>query len=78
MDGTIAALQAIRSDIENQEISLLEERLQRARQGREKWFKQRQASDWINDEAVAANDVQTGSAIFGRLLGLGRKPKPKK
>jgi prephenate dehydrogenase len=78
MDGTIAALQAIRSDIDNQEISLLEERLQRARQGRERWFKQRQSSDWMNDEAVAANDVQTGSAIFGRLLGLGRKPKPKK
>lgn len=77
MDSTIAALQAIRSDIDNQDSTSLEERLERARKGREKWWNQRLAGDWINgDAAPLAEDVSSAS-VFGRLLGI-RKPKSKK
>jgi prephenate dehydrogenase len=77
MDSAIAALQAIRSDIDSQDQQALEERLSRARQGREKWFKQRQAGDWLNGDASPALDTVASSGVFGRLLGLGRKPKAK-
>jgi len=77
MDGAIAALQAIRNDIHTQNDASLEERLTRARQSREQWWKQRQAADWTGNEAYPAMD-NSGPDIFGRLLGLGRKPKPKK
>ncbi|HEX7973253.1 MAG TPA: prephenate dehydrogenase/arogenate dehydrogenase family protein [Anaerolineales bacterium] len=74
LDSTIAALQAIRSDIEQQNTEALEARLERARRGREKWWKQRKAGDWIND-AIPAHDLPDTNDMFGRLLGFGRKPK---
>ena len=77
LDSTIAALQAIRNDIETQDQEALEERLGRARRGWEKWWKQRQASDWINSEAVPSLEDTSSTGVFGRLLGIGRKPKRK-
>ena len=78
VDSTIASLQAIRNDIDNQDEEALKERLERARQGREKWWQQRQAGEWLNGEGVPTTEAPTSSDIFGRLLGLSRKPKNKK
>ncbi len=78
MDGTIAALQTLRNDIADENGDLLEERLERARAGRDKWWNQRQAGDWMNGDAAPALDVPSGSDFFGRLLGLGRKPGDKR
>ena len=78
IDGLIAALQAIRNDIDNEDGAALEGRLERARTGRILWWQQRQAADWAAEEmSNAYAEVQSGSEIFGRLLGLGRKRKPK-
>lgn len=74
LDSTLAALQAIRGDIEQQDAKALEARLERARHGRERWWKQRKAGDWIND-AIPAHDLPDSKDMFGRLLGFGRKPK---
>jgi hypothetical protein len=78
IDGTMAALQSIRSDIQDENGDALEERLDRARQGREKWWRQRQANEWVGPEATASVELPTTSEVFGRLFGLGRKPKDKK
>ena len=78
IDGTMAALQAIRSDIQDENGDALEKRLERARQGREKWWLQRQANEWAGPEATASVELPTSSEVFGRLFGLGRKPKDKK
>ena len=78
LDSTIAALQTLRNDINDENGEILEERLLRARQGREKWWRQRQAGDWMNAEAVASVDLPSSSDVFGRLLGFKRKPKNKK
>jgi prephenate dehydrogenase len=74
MDSLIAALQVIRSDIEDEAEEALDERLSRARRGREEWWKQRLTSDWVGEEAPAP-ETPTASEWFGRLLGLGKKPK---
>ncbi len=76
IDGLTAALQAIRTDIENDDAQALESRLDRAREGRELWWRQRQNPDW--DESYSASaEMPGGSEIFGRLLGIRRKPKKK-
>ncbi len=78
IDSTTAALQNIRTDIEEEDFDALEERLERAYNGRELWWKQRQAGDWLTSEAIPAQENPSGSDIFGRLLGFGRKSKDKK
>jgi prephenate dehydrogenase len=78
IDGTMAALQSIRADIQEENGDALEERLERARRGREKWWRQRQANEWAGPEATASVELPTSSEVFGRLFGLGRKPKDKK
>ena len=77
MDSMIATMQALRMDIENMDGDALEARLERARQGREQWWVQRQAANWAAEETAPAVEAPTSSEVFGRLLGLGRKPKPK-
>jgi prephenate dehydrogenase len=74
LDGMIAALQALRADMSNEDHLTLQNRLERARSGRELWWSQRQAANWEAD-AVAAPEVSTGSEMFGRLFGIRRKKK---
>jgi prephenate dehydrogenase len=74
MDSLIATLHVIRSDIENEAEEALDERLARARRGREEWWKQRLTSDWVGEEAPAP-ETPSASEWFGRLLGIGKKSK---
>jgi len=74
IDGAVAALQSIRSDIQNQNNPALLEKLTRASRGLESWWKARQAGDWANEE-LAAVDMPKAGDVFGNLLGIRRKPK---
>lgn len=74
-DSVIAALQAMRNDIKNQERQALTGRLERARNGRETWWDQRQAADWAAEETAPAVETPKASEVFGRWLGFGRKSK---
>lgn len=74
MDSLIASLQMIRSDIQEEAEEALDERLGRARRGREDWWNQRLTSEWVGEEP-AATETPSASEWFGRLLGLGKKPK---
>ena len=76
INGVIASLQSIRSDIEENDGGSLETRLERARKGRELWWKQRQAADWASEE-IPSTTVPGGSEFFGRLFGIRGKKKPK-
>lgn len=79
LDGTIAALQALRGDLDAGDEATLEERLERARSGRMRWWQQRQAADWLADESPASMaEAPSTSDMFGRLIGLRRKRKPGK
>lgn len=77
LDSAIAALTAIRNDIDKQDEDSLDERLSRARTGREMWWKGRQSSEWIQDEARGV-EVPNMPGMFSRLLGMGKMPKTKK
>lgn len=74
LDSLVASLQAIRNDIENDDSESLEERLERARIGRELWWRQRQNPDW-DENAAASAELPTGPDFFGRLFGSRGKSK---
>ena len=76
LDGAIAALYAIRNDIDAEDEVSLEKRLERAHSGREKWWSERQAGDWSGD-GVPSIDLPEPPGVLGQLFGLQRKPKPK-
>ncbi len=76
MDAVIAALQSLRGDLESEDEQALLLRLDRARDGRDLWWKQRQAADWAGEE-IPRSESPSGSDIFSRMVGLGRRKKPK-
>jgi prephenate dehydrogenase len=73
MDSAIAALQAMRSDIKNQDAAALTERLERARSGRESWWNQRVSANWLSEEMGKQAEIPKSSEMFGRLMGFNRK-----
>jgi prephenate dehydrogenase len=77
LDTAIAALSAIRNDIDQDDEASLDERLKRARSGREAWWKGRQSKEWITETAPGV-DLPDMPGVVGRLFGIGKKPKTKK
>lgn len=77
MDAMIASLQALRNDIAQEDSQALVGRLERAQQGGELWWSQRQAAKW-SEESSQAPDISTSSEIFGRMIGFGGRKKKKK
>jgi prephenate dehydrogenase len=74
VDQVIAVLQAMRNEIDQEDSQALEERFERARQGRHLWWSQRQKADW--DETPAPPQISTGSEVVGRLFGIRPRKKP--
>jgi prephenate dehydrogenase len=72
LDGAVAAINAIRSDLSNEDVKTLEERLNRAREGRKVWLKGRLAANWAADE-ITSVEPPTASDVFGRFIGRGKK-----
>jgi prephenate dehydrogenase len=77
IDSVIATLQRLRNDIDVDDSSSLENRLERARKGRELWWAQRQAADWAAEEMPDVGAPAGGSEFFGRLFGIRSRKKPK-
>ncbi|HSO27972.1 MAG TPA: prephenate dehydrogenase/arogenate dehydrogenase family protein, partial [Anaerolineales bacterium] len=77
IDSSIAALQAIRSDIDNNDSEALDERLKRARQGRERWWSERQRGEFSDQDPATAVEMPKSSDIFSRLLGVNRRSRSK-
>jgi prephenate dehydrogenase len=73
LDSVIASLQSIRGDLVNESGKSLTERLERARNGREQWWNQRQAADWNREEIRPNGEPEKGNDVFSRLTGIGRK-----
>jgi predicted component of type VI protein secretion system len=73
IDGVLAALQALRNDINAQDAENLEKRLERARRGRGRWWQERQAGDWAAAEATPPIHIPTSTDFFGKLFGRGTK-----
>jgi prephenate dehydrogenase len=76
MDAMIASLQTLRSDIDREDSQALVNRLERARQGGEVWWSQRQAANW-SGEGSQTPEISTSSEIFGRMIGIRGRNKKK-
>lgn len=76
LDSLIAALSGMRSDIDQQDEGSLNERLDNARQGRLRWWMERQAGDWVQEELPKVEIPRVPGSI-GRLFGLGKTPAKK-
>jgi prephenate dehydrogenase len=72
LDGAVAAINAIRSDLSNEDLETLEERLNRAREGRQVWLNGRLVANWAADETTSV-EAPTASEVFGRFIGRGKK-----
>ncbi len=77
VDSYIAVLQAMRADLEVRDEDSLDSRLERAYNNREHWWQERQAAEYSEGDAMPYVDVPH-TDIFSRLIGGGRKTKPKK
>ena len=74
IDSAIASLNAMRNDLLNEDDQALEERLVRAREGRQVWLQGRMVADWATEETTTV-EAPTASELFGRFIGVGRKKK---
>jgi prephenate dehydrogenase len=74
LDSTLASLNAMRNDLLNEDDRTLEERLNRALQGRQTWLQGRLTAAWAAEETKTV-EAPTASEIFGRFIGAGRKKK---
>lgn len=72
LDGAVAAINAIRSDLSNEDLETLEERLNRAREGRQVWLNGRLVANWAADETTSV-EAPSASEVFGRFIGRGKK-----
>ncbi len=74
-DNLISALESLRNDIQKRDVEALSARLERARQGRQVWWQERVVAKW--EEGAPQPDYPKPGDMFGRLFGVGRKPKDK-
>lgn len=74
IDSVVAAMNALRNDLKNEDEQALEERLIHAREGRQIWLQGRLAANWAAEETTSV-EAPTASEMLGRFIGRGRKKK---
>jgi hypothetical protein len=77
IDLYTASLVALRKDIYDQNKDMLIKRFQAGRSGRERWMNQRMVADWAAEDTAPPVEMPTAKEAFSRMIGFGRKPKPK-
>jgi prephenate dehydrogenase len=76
LDNLIAALQDYRDEIEDGKADVLLAHLNQAYEDRLTWWQQRQQGGWqVEELASSRSELPTGAQMFGRLIGIGQKPK---
>ena len=75
LDNMIASLRTARQSIADGDEEALKSQIGKAVEARFTWEMQRQKADW---GLAPAAPLPSSGDIFGRLFGLGRKPKEKK
>ena len=77
IESLITTLEDMRTDIELESAGSIVSRLEQAQKGRALWWKQRNEANWAAEEVEMPTQMPTSSEVFGRMVGLGRKRKPK-
>lgn len=75
LDSVIASIQVLRDDIQQDNTEALIKRLGRAREGRERWWQERQEANWAAEGRPKIENTSIASSIFGELLRFGGKPR---
>ena len=80
IDEYINTLNVLRQHLASNEAEGLLEELDLARQGREKWLKERGTANWAVVESAPNVDIPTAKDVIARMFtfGSGRKPKKPK
>jgi prephenate dehydrogenase len=78
IDTLIATLNHLRADIYNQDARLLVERLERARAGRERWWRERQTGNWSVEDTAPPVPMPSAKEVIGRMFGAGLRPRKDK
>ncbi|MBT3391675.1 MAG: prephenate dehydrogenase [Chloroflexi bacterium] len=73
LGSVIAALQALREDIQHDDYDALAERLERAYAGREQWWQERLEADWSAEDRPQL-ETPVAKSVFSDLLRFGGKP----
>ncbi len=75
LDNLIASLQDLRAEIEEGNAEILLEHLNQAYEDHLAWWLERQKGGSLTDEMATHSDLPTSGQVFGRLIGIGQKPK---
>lgn len=80
LDLVMDNLERLRQQLISGDEEKLKEDLKRARQGYEKWLKDRFAANWAVREMGSHVELPTSKGVFKQMFtfGGGRKPKPRK
>jgi prephenate dehydrogenase len=76
IDTLITALQVIRSEVQEQKMESLTERIKAVYEGRLRWWNQRLTGKWSMLELAPPAGIPSSGEWLGRLVGI-RKPKSK-
>lgn len=74
LEYTVKALLAVRDEIRSEDDLALKQNIEKSFYGREKWFGQRISKQW-EGEVLPAPEMPASRGAFGRMFGIGRKPK---
>jgi prephenate dehydrogenase len=73
IDNLIEQLTQLRRDISRRDAASLTLRLDKARKGYERWWKERNTANWGMIENAPNLELPTVKDVFGRMIGMRRK-----
>jgi hypothetical protein len=76
INNLVSMLIYMRDDIQAGDAQELAKRLERATDGRARWWKERQTANWSTAETAPSVSMPTSREMWGSMFGI-RKPKPK-
>ena len=75
IDNLIDNLNELRNDIGSQDTTSLTQHLENARQGYERWLRDRNAANWGAAETAPKGEMPSVQDFFGRMVGMRRRRK---
>jgi prephenate dehydrogenase len=80
IDALVENLDVLRQELASEDAEKLQEVLTRARNGREKWLREKNTLSWAATEGATNIDLPNARQVFTRMFtfGGGRKPKQPK
>lgn len=78
LDDTIAALQGLRDNIQQQDSAALETRLKHAKAGVHQWWQERGGGNWLAEELPKTDHIPRSSEVMGSMFGFGLGRKKRK